>query len=71
MPPMSNTTEPTVDQLREERDGLIEEVLARPAPTAYFQTSERIVGILERGGWRERRIAELDGLIAAHEGSDA
>jgi hypothetical protein len=60
-------TEDDIASLRKERDALIEEVLARPAPTAYFQTSERIDRHLERSNWRERRIEELDDLIAAHE----
>jgi len=60
-----------VSRLREERDGLIAEVLARPAPTAYFQTSASIAEHIERSEWRERRIAELDALIAAHEDDDA
>jgi hypothetical protein len=68
---MSNPTESDVTLWREERDRLVAEVLAQPAPTAYFQSSERIASHIERSEGRERRIAELDGLIAAYEDDHA
>ena len=68
---MPGMTDDDVARLSEERDGLVAEVAERPAPTAYFQPPERIASLLERARWRERRIAELDTQIAAHEDDDA
>ncbi len=68
---MRRMTDDRLPRLREEPDALVAEVAGWPAPTAYFQSSGRIASLLERVQWRERRIEELDDLIAAHEEANA